>query len=425
MSHGARANYRLLDRQVQPVPYVNMTNQSDRLIINELLCFLQCKVNVLDEEALLHICESFYSARDIDAAKDVILEATNQRSARRGDGKEKRVLKDLIKTLKETEPNILPTFVAKKLNHLPPVTYDYVDVSSLLQNILTLKEDVHRIQFDYVKTAAITEINEKLENFKVTSNESNRGSEEHSSDTVNKENITEKQQPKSGGKRKNKNKNRAVQIGNENKFQRQQPLTPAHSTPSDVISTDKKSSAPHKLTADLYKHKSATPAPSTTTTQETNYCLTSSPIRSAETNTNIFLETIINDDNFTTVIGRKNKFRDIRKKNNLGKATLTSDKIKIAPKLSYIYASRFESETTEENIRDFIEESGHTVVKVEKLKPYKETSFSSFKITIRQAFENHFLSEDFWPLGVEYRRYVFKQRFPQDRYTPADSKNEG
>ncbi|PZC80998.1 hypothetical protein B5X24_HaOG213652 [Helicoverpa armigera] len=88
------------------------------------------------------------------------------RSTRKGDGKNKRLLQDIIKVLKETETASLPIFVAKDLHRLPPVTFDYVDVTSLLKDILVLKQNIHCIQTDYAKASELFQLQQEIENIK-------------------------------------------------------------------------------------------------------------------------------------------------------------------------------------------------------------------------------------------------------------------
>ncbi|PZC71443.1 hypothetical protein B5X24_HaOG213383 [Helicoverpa armigera] len=53
---------------------------------------------------------------------------------------------DVITLLKETDPDDVPTFVVKDLNKLPPVTFDHVDVTSLLKDIVFLKASLADVQ---------------------------------------------------------------------------------------------------------------------------------------------------------------------------------------------------------------------------------------------------------------------------------------
>ncbi|XP_075991731.1 uncharacterized protein LOC142987071 [Anticarsia gemmatalis] len=112
-----------------------------QLIANELLAFLQQKLDVMDEVSAIQICASNFSEEDIAAAKLLLFTTLNKRDkmvSRRRDGTKKSI-QDIITLLKETDPDDVPTFVAKELHMLPPVTFDHVDVTSLLKDIVSLK----------------------------------------------------------------------------------------------------------------------------------------------------------------------------------------------------------------------------------------------------------------------------------------------
>ncbi|XP_026315751.1 synaptic vesicle 2-related protein [Hyposmocoma kahamanoa] len=55
-------------------------------------------------------------------------------------------LPDIIKLLKETGPDNVPTFVAKELHKLPPVIIDHVDVTRLLKDITSLYSSLAELQ---------------------------------------------------------------------------------------------------------------------------------------------------------------------------------------------------------------------------------------------------------------------------------------
>ncbi|XP_075990250.1 uncharacterized protein LOC142985894 [Anticarsia gemmatalis] len=91
----------------------------------------------MDEVSAIQICASNFSEEDIAAAKLLLFTTLNKRDkmvSRRRDGTKKS-----ITLLKETDPDDVPTFVAKELHMLPPVTFDHVDVTSLLKDIVSLK----------------------------------------------------------------------------------------------------------------------------------------------------------------------------------------------------------------------------------------------------------------------------------------------
>lgn len=134
------------------------------VVINELLTFLSNVLDFMDEESIHQLCTSSFTADDIVKAKTLLFESlatTKKMPIRRKDGKKKmsRDLDDIICLMKATDPDLFPIFVAKELHKLPPVTFDHVDATRLLKDILILQnkckdlEDrmVTRDQFDVLK----------------------------------------------------------------------------------------------------------------------------------------------------------------------------------------------------------------------------------------------------------------------------------
>lgn len=134
------------------------------VVINELLAFLRNVLEFMDEESIHQLCTTSFTADDIIKAKILLFEslATSKKMPiRRKDGKKKmsRDLDDIICLMKATDPDLFPIFVAKELHKLPPVTFDHVDATRLLKDILILQnkckalEDkmVTKEQFDVLK----------------------------------------------------------------------------------------------------------------------------------------------------------------------------------------------------------------------------------------------------------------------------------
>ncbi|XP_026746571.1 uncharacterized protein LOC113507846 [Trichoplusia ni] len=373
----------------------------------------------MDEISLVQICESNFKEADITTAKNIVFEAINCRSTRKGDGKNKRLLQDIIKVLKETEPASLPTFVAKDLHRLPPVTFDYVDVTSLLKDILVLKQSIHCIQTDYIKASELFQLQQEIENIKSSQyqaqSEQNIGAKYNNGSFLNNE---AKRVPSASSLRQQATSSAHAPCC----IPSSTPLpfrTPAQGATAAPATASVQAPPPAPATPSL-PARSIAPRVTPSADRFDNDItiipkateLQSCPVKTTELIDNTFDE-IQFDDSFTTVVNKKKKktYTGDRIPNQRGKAILTSSKLKIVPKLSYIYASRFDKHTTESDIYDFIKDCGHTVIKVEKLVQYKETAFSSFKITITQDQENIFLSAEFWPCGVEYRKYTFKRKF--------------
>lgn len=137
-----------------------MDNVSNRIkcvncniVICEVLAFIQNKLDVMDEQSLLQICESAFSAIDIKVAKSLLFESLSKRpTTRKREGKALRDLEDIICLFKETDPEEIPIFVARKLEKLPPVSFDHIDVTALLKRIVLLEKNIQDFQQHYAKT---------------------------------------------------------------------------------------------------------------------------------------------------------------------------------------------------------------------------------------------------------------------------------
>lgn len=425
---------------------MSLSNQCNNLVINELLCFLQCKIDVMDEISLVQICESNFKEADISIAKNILFEAANCRSTRKGDGKNKRLLSDIIKVLKKTEPASLPTFVAKDLYRLPPVTFDYVDVTSLLKDILVLKQSIHCVQTDYVKSSELFQIQQEIDNIKTIQHQ--QQNEQH--------NITAKF---CNGSFSNNEAKRVATTSPLPQLASTTAHAPCSASPTPLpFLTPAQSGIAAPPTSPVRERAEPCPAPAppllparsyapdhvTPTADGTENAITTKPAELTRTNNNnqytertdtplnteelkgTNFEKVHLDDSYITILNKKKKntYKSHKNYNQQGKAILNSSKIKIVPKLSYIYASRFDKNTTDNDICDFIKENGHTVEKVEKLVQYKETAFSSFKVTVNQDQESIFLSPEFWPRGVEYRKYTFKRKFLNELNNSRRNNNE-
>lgn len=122
------------------------------IIVNEFLSFVQNKIDVLDELSVIQICTSNFSEQEIEEGKNVLYSSCGnglKNVQRKGDDKKKKNVKNVIKLLKEIEPQLQPSFVAKDLNRLPPVSFDYVDVTRLLKDITMLKSEITSLKLKF------------------------------------------------------------------------------------------------------------------------------------------------------------------------------------------------------------------------------------------------------------------------------------
>lgn len=128
------------------------------IVICEVLAFIQNKIDVMDEESLVQVCESAFSLEEVEVAKSLLYKSVSkQPTVRKRKGKTLRNIEDIICLLKETDPEQVPIFVARQLEKLPPITFNHVDVTPLLKKMLVLESAVQRIQSDYVTSKDLNE----------------------------------------------------------------------------------------------------------------------------------------------------------------------------------------------------------------------------------------------------------------------------
>ena len=110
-------------------------NEDHEVIVDELLCFLSNKIDVLRPQTIADLCATSYDDAEIENSKkrlfDLCADENSSRFRRRQGPKKSAVnIDDMLRLLQEKGSDV-PVFVARDLSRLPPITFDSVDVSSL------------------------------------------------------------------------------------------------------------------------------------------------------------------------------------------------------------------------------------------------------------------------------------------------------
>ena len=138
------------------------------VIVNELLCFITNKIDLVDHDALVLMCSKAFSVEDAVAAKTIMKNACTRLDVlgslrigtRTGTDKLKRDIEDIVVMTHKLD-DAGPTFVAKDLRKLPPLSFDFLDVTHLLHRLEKLEQAAEARKEVDKKT---TNIIEKLEN---------------------------------------------------------------------------------------------------------------------------------------------------------------------------------------------------------------------------------------------------------------------
>ncbi|XP_045765850.1 uncharacterized protein LOC123867718 [Maniola jurtina] len=351
---------------------------ASNLIINEFMTFIQNKIDCLDELSIVQICVSSFSDDEIETG-NVLFENTGgitRNIQRKGEDKNKKNIKDVIKRLKETDPTLQPIFVAKDLNRLPPVTFEHVDVTRLLKDLSAMKSELQNIRSETVSKTEFTQFQTKI-----------------SSDISQLLTCTKKPDQITSPKSRD-----------------------PRVTPKKIISTPSDKDALSPVLVPQRNRASSIETVFTPTYRD----IVQRPLRQASTNfmqarrsghdrvaskipltgreANIATSSVVDDD-FKLVIRKKTKLKNMR-------GTLqNSARILVSESKSAIYLSRAKKSTTDDDIKNHIRDMNQECYSVELLKQNHDVDFNSYKIVVPSSQLSTFLNSDFWPKGLVFRRF--------------------
>lgn len=105
--------------------------------------------------SIIRICESAFTEDDVETARVLLCACIpSRRPTRKGENRKKKTIQDIITILKQTDPDDVPRFVAYDLNKLPPVSFDHVDVTAFLKDLVIIKADIAQLKGNCGATAA-------------------------------------------------------------------------------------------------------------------------------------------------------------------------------------------------------------------------------------------------------------------------------
>ena len=120
-------------------------------VVNELLCFVVNKMDTLSFDYIVKLCSDSYGDAEIECAKNVTqnLGSTDKRyPKRKGQNKKVANMQDILHILLELETTRIPVFVARDLNNLPPLSFEHFDISKLLHDLETVRNEVSLLKFN-------------------------------------------------------------------------------------------------------------------------------------------------------------------------------------------------------------------------------------------------------------------------------------
>ncbi|KAI5638528.1 hypothetical protein NE865_08845 [Phthorimaea operculella] len=406
-----------------------LPKRSDTVVVDELLAFVQNKLDVMDVVSLEQICLTSYSDVDIYTAMAHLNETAEPKhvrlTMRNKEGSGKKNIRDIFRVFQNEDPDDVPTYVARDLNKLPPVTFDHVDVTTLLKDIVLLKSDVKELKG---KWETAEQVSAELRRELTALRGQNAASATPQAACVNMQRgvaVQHETAPVSDTTRpatqqqpgKLRVSDPAADRKSDNNTLPPPPPRPEpalHPDAAPFVPGKQKEVLPQKTRRPRRKQQPAPPV-----TQKGMQ--KASP--TAKEN-NVASKAIVDEEGFTLAESRKRRLR--RNRNKRGTVSAASTTLKAAEPIAQLYVSRLDSKTTPEDILQHLQKmvkinqepvripAGLTLG-IRQLESKIKTNFRSFVLTVPRKYVCGFMQEDVWPQGVVFRRY----RPPVQRESPS------
>ncbi|KAJ2937835.1 hypothetical protein O0L34_g17812 [Tuta absoluta] len=404
---------------------------SCNLVINEVLAFIVNKLDVMNEQSISQICVSAFDETEILAAKNLLFDSistTKREKIRKRQGKTLRDIDDIISVLKETDPEIIPTFVARDLHKMPPVLFDHVDVTRLLKDLLTMKCEMQRICDEYATVKQVKQLQQEIESLKNISIVNNFG-----------RNVTVKRgggcarlssfEYESGPSALFTNLGVQTEGSIEEPFHMSNgSIAAADHTVIDSAQTSPPLPAPQPqlpvpasplpppppqqpAPVPVVDHTTQTPSrPSVTPPKTTT---SAAPIHTIRKNDVQYesgrksYSNVAQEGEWKTQDRRKRSQNQNRFVGKPGKATVSADsKFKAAETKVPIYIYNVAKDATVCAITTYVKSKTNIDVRVEKMSMKLMKDYDAYKVFVPKHKKDIFLKDDFWPDGVIYRPFV-------------------
>jgi len=116
--------------------------------VNEALCFIQQKSEVLAADDLTKICSDFYSSDEIEKARALLSRYVDKKRLPKQKGSDHDVSYRSVSMMVKVcvDPSVrLPSFCTVNIWNLPPVDATHVDMSAVLAELSALRREVRAV----------------------------------------------------------------------------------------------------------------------------------------------------------------------------------------------------------------------------------------------------------------------------------------
>lgn len=410
------------------------------IVICELLSYIQYKHDVMDKDSLIKMCDECFSDSEVESAKKLLFECVTTKQpviSRRSEGKKIRNLDDIVSFFMhdDTDIHLIPIFVARDLQKLPPTSIDHIDAVTLVKDVIKIKNELNSFKEMFATVAQLRELQSDLDNLKFTSivndhnnvNMRKRGGYIYDSGpyglphSINSdcEGTTSKV-------------SRAVEehVSDNESAQTHLSLSPADTAAHNAIAlsvTHRPRNHDPVLRETVIQHKQSIDASAdnnTTDVIKNQQCIPNKAEEPLRHNSNTFSDIVkngmsnnnIRHDEWTIVQKKKKKMQN-RVIGRIGKATTEPEmKFKAAEIQIPLFISNVDKETLEKDICDYIHRKTNDQITLHKISMKKERSYNAYKFFVNKRKLDMYLDDKLWPDGIKFCRFMhFKPNDPAMR----------
>ncbi|CAG4942885.1 unnamed protein product [Colias eurytheme] len=126
----------------------------------------------MDEDSMIRLCITAFRPEEISASKNLLftsVKTTGRNINRKREGNTQREIEDIISLIKQKDPEELPIFVARDLQKLPPVTFDHLDATRILKDLILLKHKIETIKETYTHVDQFSRLQNEVINLQQAS----------------------------------------------------------------------------------------------------------------------------------------------------------------------------------------------------------------------------------------------------------------
>ena len=112
---------------------------------NPLLCYLVHKMDIINQELLVKVASEFYTDLEAETAKELLFRTVStgvRNIKRKGSEKCTQNIIDMLGILHKTKEEDIPMFGVFDLTRLPPLDLNFIDVTTLSQDIKQIRSEI-------------------------------------------------------------------------------------------------------------------------------------------------------------------------------------------------------------------------------------------------------------------------------------------